>query len=872
MSILNYSNNINAIKPEESSMILILVIKYLYQEQLDHQNSIDLISRFYDEAILDVEKYKTKYAKYYNAERDDLYYEIESIVNNSNYDILIFLKSTICRFHDWFLHTDKELSNLQDQLPYVLDNDLQIYKNYEHKDNMFLQHDINKDNIDEFLGYKSNLNFTEIVNQTDRKFLKLLGTSALSIKRDIDKAKRNGELYDRTTNKSAPFYKNVPIVSNSYIENLYSYESSMKYINYLEKSRKFDTAKIPGNYDYITYNIIKNKALGTRFVFFTNPQINGFLKPIEDIFKKNLKSVKQIGTYDQDEAIKRTMDVIDANKYRDISILCLDASKYSDTLPVSVINHVIGLIIKDKYLTDAICESLNLPVLYKDKIIHHNATLQGIYFDFTAITLVNLYLQCAISVYTNSDLIWTNVVGDDCITILSGSDHKSKALKGREVLAHFGVIVKESKAESSNMIEGKITYLKYSAQTIDSKIINISGLSPGLLLKNIHSYARLGSIIAYLKKSRYIPRNDIPVTLLTNYHKLFSEIIWNANLSKILRVSKEDADFIRENAVSLMLERPFIFGGYKDYDLSSKLSIEQIGDYIEDACRFIEYNFIDESETTIPIIMKIKEEYNLNHTSLDSDLNLFISEEFNEMHSRLIAFRKAINSGKQLNSEEIRTIRSIISNLTDRRFDKYIPGGLTTDRITLQPFEDKMLLAPVQKPIDIETMMYIPMPTDIESKNMSIIVTKWLSAKGARIRGTNSINPYNGSLFIDINKDKIITFSGSDTGKYVTVPTWINQMKYYKDHFPESWDEEMGVVFGAILDDIGYDKEIINLIQSDPSRLYNILSIIHQASKTYQRRKDAIDTYVSQFKTSYIRDYKNKLVKGLLDKFRNSYA
>lgn len=872
MSIMNYSANINAIKVEESAKILILTVKYLYGKQLQYDKCCSLIEKYYEEAAQDVEAYKEKYSRYYNAFVDKLYRQISEILEEDNRDIILYVKSTVCRFYDWFLYSDKELSNLQDQLPYVLNNDIQIYKNYENKQDIFAQHDNNIIHINNFLGYESELDFADVTKRSDQLFLKLLGSAPISIRRDLDKAKREGGLYSRTTNKSAPFYKEVPIVTNSYIENLYSYESNMEYAKYLRLSRKFDTVRLSGNYDYITYNIIKNKALGTRFVFFTNPQINGFLKPIEDIFKKHLKSIKQIGTYDQDEAIKRTMDVINSNINRDISILCLDASKYSDTLPVSVINHVLKLIIKDENLVNAICESLNLPVLYKGNIIEHNATLQGIYFDFTAITLVNLYLQCAIATYTKSELIWTNVVGDDCITILTGPDHSEKALKGREILAHYGITVKESKAESSNLVEGKITYLKYSAQTMNREIVNISGLSPGLLLKNVHSYARLGAVIAYLKKSRYIERSDIPTTLLNNYHRLFSETIYSANMSKIHRIKSEDAAFIRDNAVKLMMERPFIFGGYKYYDLTSNLSLESIEDYIEDACRFIEYNFIDESDTTIPLIMKIKEDNDLEATSLDSDLNIFISEEFNEMHSKLISFRKAIKSGINLTEQDIRDIRSIVSNLGDRRFDKYIPGGLTTDRITQQPFEDKMLLAPTQKPIDIEAMMYLPMPTDIESKNMTIIVTRWLSSRGASIRGSNSINPYNGSLFIDINSNKIITFSGSDTGKYITVPTWIAQMRNYRNHFPEQWDEEMGKVFGAILNDIGHDQQVIKMVQSDPDRLYHILSIIHKANSTYRNRKEAIDNYVKEFKSNFVRDYKNKLVKELLNKYRDSFA
>lgn len=871
MSILNYSAKINAVNFDESSALYVILVKYMYDVELDFDNVKNLLIKYYDKASNDVDLYKEEMSKLHNSDVDSLYEDIADILQCSNHGVILFTKSTICRLNDWFLHSDKELEGLQDQLPYVLDNDIQIYKDYSDKFDMFKQHDNNLENINAFLGFKSKLNFRELVSKTDKIFIKLLGTSAAKIRRDIADAKRSNKLYSRTSNKSASFYKNVPITVNSYVENLYSYHSEMLYHDFLTKSRKFDTAKIEGNYDYIVYNIIKNKGMGTRFVFFTNPQVNSFLKPVEDIFKKHIKSIKMIGTYDQDGAIKKTLEVIKSNIDNPVSILCLDSSKYSDTLPVSVIFHVINLIIQDKILTQAICELLNLPVLYKKtgEIVDHNATLQGVYFDFSAITLVNLYIQCAISVYTESDLIWTNVVGDDCITILAGDDHKEKALKGRVVFAHFGLTVKESKAESSNLIEGKITYLKYRAETINKEITNISGLSPGLLLKNVHSYARLGSIIAYLKKSLYLERDDIPEKLLRNYAKVFGEVIFDANTSKIHRLPKEEAEFIRDNVVSLMLERPFVFGGYKYYDISNDQSIEAIADYIEDAIRYIEYNFIDPSETVIPVIMKIKKLYNLDNSPLDEDLNIFISEEFNEMHSKLLAFRMAIKSGKIMTEKDIKDVRSMVTNMTDRRFDKYVPGGLTTDRVTNQPFEDKMLLAPVQKPIDIENLMYLPKSTTIDEKNINILISKWMSVKGAKIRGTNSINPFNGSLFIDIDPNRIITFSGSDSGRYITVDSWINQMKWYEKTNEEQWKKEMGIVFAAILDDIGYSNETIQFISNDPSRLYDLLSILNKSMKNAEFRSAKINEYIQQFKGEFLRDYKSKLLSGLLDKYRN---
>lgn len=861
MALISYDKNINDISIQESMGILILINEYINNNIIHPDNMKEVIMPFFNACSNDPKKYKKFISKYHNTKKDKLYNFIKD-KTKSNHNSILLIKSTICRIYDWFLLSDKELeAEKGNSIPPVLDRNIQVFKNYDHKDDFLLQHNLNRDHINDFLGYDSDLNIVELMNKTDNAFTNLLHSEISDFRGRISKLIGKG-IYKRTTNKSAHFY-NTNIETNSYVENLFKYDSDLGYMKYIKQVHdNYDFVRIEGDNDFIRYNMIKNKGMGTRFVFHTNSQINSFLNPLNHAFEKSFSRCRYMGTYNQDKAIEDMYNIFSSNINKDISILCLDASKYSDTLPISLIKHVLDLLFGNEVLVSAICECLNIPVYYKDELVDHNATLQGIYFDFSAITLVNLYIQIAISEYIERRLIMTNVVGDDAYTIVSGLDHEIYGDKGREVYAHFGCKVNEDKVLTANSKEGFITYLKYTGEVDDGVITNISGISPGLVFKNIHSYSRLGAIIAYLKKSLYIPREDIPKNLLLKYHEVFSDIIYSAQVSKIMRLSREDASYIRDNAVDLMLDRPFLFGGYKNYDMNLKSDRESIIKEIESSMRYIEYNFMDDNNRSVlDEIEYIKEVEDLKVTVLDKDIKLFITEEISNMYIKLSEFRDKGKSYIEYSEGDVRDIRDILRNITDRKFQRYIPGGLTTDRVTQQPFEDKLLLADIEKPIDISMSEFYPVPNDYDEKQIIYLL---LSQDEGKIRYSRG---YTGTRFIDISNDLIITFTGRTTGNYITVRDWIYRSRSDSVRNKDRWAEEFTIVANALVDTLGPDA--YNIIIKDQSNVYKIISILQSRIK---RGEDIIKNAVSvieeirqDIKDSVVSYYKEGIVSNILE-------
>lgn len=713
---INYGRDINKVDFQESYKLLNLLTKHLFNEELDKVGTITILETAFYEADRDCDAYKKKYKVFYNADEDKLYNVIKDncLINKS--DTILFIKSTICRLYDWFLLSDKELSNKKD-IPPVIDTKHQLFQIYDDSYDILSQSHNNQKYIEEFLGHPITIDLKSLLSKTDKHFAQILSRHISRFKDLINKEMSKGYLFKRITNKSASFY-NIGIEGiNTYIENLFRYESDLKYMDYANDN--LDRINIKGYFDYIKCNIIKNKGRGTRFIFFSNSQVNSFLKVINDCFEKSFRSCKYLGVYNQDKAIEDIITIFNQNKNRSMSVLSLDVSKYSDTLPKGILYRVCNLLTGDESLSKAIVEAIGLPIEFNGKLYEHNASLQGMYFDFSLITIVNLYIQIAITIACEERFIHSSVVGDDACTILTGDKHIQFAEIGREVWALTGNKVNLNKMVACNTKEGELTFLKYLSEIKDGNLVNLSGLSPGLLFKNIISYNRIGSIVAYLKKSQYLEKRCIPRELIKEFCDLFRDSIDSAY--NHIRVSPEDREFLYQHAYDKLLERPFMFGGLKEYNTGSRKGRIELVNDVQKLKDYWDFVFYGEDDNSFEIVQAIIEHENLNNHPLSDDISIFLSEEYKDIYIKFSRFLERSDNFIEKGIGDIIDIRKCIKTIGDRKFDKYKPSGLTTDRISDQKFEDKLLLSSY-KEFDVMNLACLPGSNSFDEKQANTII------------------------------------------------------------------------------------------------------------------------------------------------------
>jgi hypothetical protein len=769
--VIAYSTTINKIRIDESIIVLRGVIAEVFRVDLSFDKLKCIIEKYYKRLETRFEESKKELKSKHNCEQDDLYQEIELLFENVSDKVILFIKSTICRLHEWFLLSNKELGRLKTPPP-ILDIENHVYKNFTDKYNFYKQIENNRDNISDYIKIDVPQDIRKLLDKADTIFKKNCNTFINSFKTKLDKLRSSSqEIYSRITNKSAPFYGlNIQDI-NSYVENLFHYDTNKKYGIYKPKKYKF--IKLPSNYDYIKCNRVKNRSKGDRWVFFTNSQVNSFLKPFNDIARQSFLKMNAMAVYDQDKGVRDVVNLFSQNIDKEISALSLDVSKYSDTLPISLFHHVLQLLGVNSELSIAICECLNLPILFDNKLHDHNATCQGLHFDFFMITIINYYVQVFISVLCGKKILGIWVCGDDSVLILEGSDHKEYARLGRLGWAICGCKVNESKALSCNQNEGILSFLKYTAAIKNGKIVNISGFTPGLYLKNIISYNRINSIFAYMKKSLYVDKRYIPTNFINYYHTMFKDTIKNAYIQ--LKISQEDIDIIYNNAPILIQERPYMLGGAKEYDLSLKEERIALIKDIRNIKKYYDSILFDKNNTTLPLLeaLCLHGKFSIAETCLEKDYIAFVDEEYSRIYAKFMQFLNKSHSFIEGDIADLKKVLENLKNLNDRRFDKYKPGRPNIDRRTDQNMEDFYLISPEDNDLSPDYMCLFSKSRNEELKLAQTIIVEMMHNTTKELRFAK---PQGDNIMLDLERGLTIACGNLySTDKYYSVDEYIQK-------------------------------------------------------------------------------------------------
>jgi hypothetical protein len=697
---VNYKRDINFIDPLESACSLVLITKLVCKEVLDAEELSRIISLCRDEFSKSYQKAKEMLA----SSESWLSREIGSIIDTiaKKNKTKIWLHSCIERFSEWYLYSDKELQNIS-TLPFMLDQQYHIFDLEKSNSAMSLKEiiDVNKNRILDYLPEMQGLlvsvidNLAEVMSETDILFKNSIKTSLRSFELLLQEQDISCEYSLPISNKSKPSMYSFP-GNNTYIENIFRYTTGMSYKKYLD--RKAEYIHIDGNFDYATVNEIKNKGRKTRHVFDTNSQINSVLNKQNMLYKRAFgKRLKTAGTYDQDRAIKDIMTYWEA--IDEGVALSLDVSKYSDTMIKHLLEHVLNIIYSSRDIADEISECFNLPILYKGKIHTHIASSQGIYFNFAMITLANIWMQHFISVVSKEKLSACNATGDDVVSIFEKCTKTKEEMAniGRACYAIFNMTINPSKALCSDKLNGEISYLKCHYKIRDGVSYNVSGISPTLYLKSLTSYNSANNVISYLRKSRYIDDDDRESIeeYISLYCSTFRDSIRRAHLYS--RVDDDKVKELYDNAEKLFWKRPYIYGGLKNYDLLVRSGREEL---ISDIKSMREYwgKALNEDETSLGLIERICRDSNLSiyDTCIGVDLKAYLNDGFIKVFVKMDEFlsksKEYIDGDVDLEIEDLKDVRSLLKNLEDKRFDKYKPGGLTTDRSDVCYFEDSFLL------------------------------------------------------------------------------------------------------------------------------------------------------------------------------------
>lgn len=858
---IQYDKHINKYNKDEASLILRITILELFGTKLDHDGIEILTDKYYNLAAKDVSSYKDNMKKYHNSEKDFLYKDIESHINSDDEQVILFIKSSLVRLHDWFL-LDRRQLELAESIPPVLDKSIQVFKDYSENRDILKQSKINHEFIKEFLGHDISIDLSDLMKKADKEFLRLNFDNIRKFRVIVNKSK----LRKRTTNKSKSFYNINVDGMNSYIDNLFEYESNLKYYKYISRVKDHKYVKLPGNYDYIKYILIKNKGMATRHIFFTSSQVNSFLKPFNDAFEKAFKQSEYLGVYDQDKAVNLLTRKVESLLSTGVkfSVLSLDFSKYSDTLPIALIYHVLNLMLDNESLSDAICECLNLPVLHKGELCYHNATLQGVYFDFSIITMVNLYIQIATAIACGKKILYLNVVGDDAVLILADEDNTLYSKIGREISALFGCVVNKSKMISCNQSSGFITYLKYYSEIRNSELVNLSGLSPGLWLKNVISFNRINSIIAYLRKSQYITRDYIPYDMISLFVDRFNETIFN--FYNIINVDKETIAYFKSiNIVEAILDRPQHLGGFKVYE-NSVVGREKLVNDIKRLKMYYSNIFHDPNDTSIPLIEEICRQVDIDvkDTCLSEDLNMFISEEYAKIYQKLRLFLKESDSYiKTGESQFLDEAKSLLKNLNDRKFDKYKSSGLTTDRTSEQHFEDSYLIDEKIGISTLEEIAYLRSPTNMEQKQIYNLAVSYLNEYRSIRKAYNDSD----NLFLEISKGTVPLINRYHNNRYVS----FYDIKYSFKNDEKLRSEVVSSVINSVPEK---DRDKVRrFLMEKPERALYVLEEIDIAGRRYKKVEDivkeAYDKVFDKVKEKIFNKIKKKQKNKVVNKIHN---
>lgn len=300
-------------------------------------------------------------------------------------------------------------------------------------------------------------------------------------------------------------------------------ESNILNIKNLRENNRF-AEFIPGyNIDFLSIDLGLGDAFKERVVGEPATIFQSILAPLTDIYKKKVATKDKYGnersfciaTYDIESRLNSIERCLHAISY--------DYTGYSDYLSRAFICFMLEILGITEENARFIITIFSMPLKVQNRIFDILfGTLQGVEFNFTCITLANLFFSLQAKVYYNSMFktgllpsLLTLVQGDDKI-IVSLQSKIPNIIKDYNIIfaVYANCVINPDKTEDSEET-GNYVFCKVRKRVDGSAI---SGLSGNIMLKQKKFVSDISTVISQLRKVNYnltIEQESNIITYLT---------------------------------------------------------------------------------------------------------------------------------------------------------------------------------------------------------------------------------------------------------------------------------------------------------------------------------------------------------------------
>lgn len=449
---------------------------------------------------------------------------------------------------------------------------------------------------------------------------------------------------------------------------------------------------IPGfDPNYLTLVCGKGDGFKIRYVGQTITIYQNYLYPLFKASKEVMEENPRIAVYDQETKYKEMCN-------NSCSMFGIDFSGYSDFLSRNVIKFILDYIYQlPSDISEKVMFILSLPVKIGDEYFEYlYGTLQGIMFDFNAITDSNQFMWALACIYSQ-EYDEATFCGDDRAEGKSTPYGEDFINNQMVVSICCNCVTNWSKTKSWD----KDGYVSFCHIMIDKNKQPVSGLSANSYMKQKKFITDLNSVFKVFKKTGYWDLYDQSywdkmIDLLIGNNDIIGNITDQYNL--LHRGSRKDKSEIR-NRLLLARTIPIEYGGLSCNDITEDLNLYlnvlriQLLKYMEwdtEIRSEINYGFLEEeNDQGIPLIdtrfgkalfnpsstvVEIQETLKLIELCLDErvDKSRLDLDKLNKIKKNFTAIVRSIEYDGNVNKSVSTKNRVSVRMDSDKAFDNFI--------------------------------------------------------------------------------------------------------------------------------------------------------------------------------------------------------